>query len=88
MTDVKVETSPAANGDVKDVKEQRQNGRPRQRQRSHGNQKFDEAALEKEFKGFVEKLKKQYGANSLASQISSHPEVRNEAVLCLEYIFE
>lgn len=87
MTDVKVETSPAANGDIKDVKE-RQSGRPRQRQRSRGNQKFDEAALEKEFKSFVEKLKKQYGANSLASQISSHPEVRKLIKLCLEYIFE
>merc|ERR1712048_1535166 len=39
-----------------------------------GKDKFDEAALEKEFQAFVGKLKRQYGPNSLAYQISNHPE--------------
>ena len=83
MTDVKVESSvAAADGDVQDTVKETS---ARSNNRKNRGPKFDEAALEKEFKVFVEKLRKQFGAASLATQISSHPEV-SESFIILGWI--
>ena len=44
------------------------------RDRKEDKEKLDEAALEREFKTFIAKLKKQFGDN-LAYQVSNYPEV-------------
>ena len=81
MTDVKVDsTSSAENNQTNNVKEKKEKSSGDQKPKSPkggggGKDKFDEAALEKEFQAFVGKLKRQYGPNSLAYQISNHPEV-------------
>ena len=80
MTDVKVDsTSSAENNQTNNVKEKKEKSsgdqKPKSPKGGGGKDKFDEAALEKEFQAFVGKLKRQYGPNSLAYQISNHPEV-------------
>ena len=78
MTDVKVDSTSSADNHTNSVKEKKEKSAGDQKPKSPkggGKEKFDEAALEKEFQAFVGKLKKQYGPNSLAYQISNHPEV-------------
>ena len=84
MTDVKVDSTSSADNPTNNVKEKKEKSAGDQKPKSPkggGKDKFDETALEKEFQAFVGKLKKQYGANSLAYQISNHPEV-SDASFC------
>ena len=78
MTDVKVDSTSSADTQTNNIKEKKEKAAGDQKPKSPkggGKDKFDEAVLEKEFQAFVGKLKKQYGPNSLAYQISNHPEV-------------
>ena len=51
------------------------------RDRKEDKEKLDEAALEREFKTFIAKLKKQFGDN-LAYQVSNYPEVSATNFIC------
>ena len=77
MTNIRDDSTSSADNHTNNVKEKKEKSEGDQKPKSTeggGKSKFDEAALENEFQAFVGKLKKQYGPNKLAYQISNHPE--------------
>ena len=75
-TEVKVDTSslPVEKKEKSDQKSDQKTRSPRGGRRGD-KEGLDEAALEREFKNFAIKLRKQYGEDCLAYQVSNYPEV-------------
>ena len=77
-TEVKVD---AATLPVEKKEKPDQKPRPPRGGRKGDREGLDEAALEREFKNFAIKLRKQFGEDCLAYQVSNYPEVSGKLAL-------